>query len=297
MNDEELRVSQQAIQDLMARPDSAAILKGAEGMPRLFYHGTRAPEDFTAFSCDGPPLDDEGIPLSEDSGPDPTAYLGAHFAEERRVAAGFALRSHDWMRRRPHVYAEGHEPEPRVIAVALKAQNPAIFETEEDLLAYIFRKGTLSDDHLLAETMYRKYGIEDGTNEADVWLGRYDSDEELRREVHSHIFLERRVADEDEAVLREEAAGFAQTARLALQQDGFDGIRYGNRVEGGISWIAFDPAQILRAYVDRAPGGRAPYASHGRERFVCETHRNAPARTFRALSTPQGGLTPAMPAI
>jgi hypothetical protein len=278
--------------DLARRPDAGALVKDEHGMPRFFFHGTRGP-DFAEFSCNGVPVDDEGLPLSPDSGPDPTAYMGAHFAESSTIAAQFANRTTSWMRGRPHVYADGQAPNPRVIAVALKAERTADFGTEDELRQFVFRSGSISDDYLL-EAVMRHHGVEAETAEGDAWLARYDDEPDLRQKANEYLFMKRRLGDGDEEAMSGEAAGFGEAARQQFIAQGYDSVRYGNDIEGGVCWIAFQPDQVLRAYVDRDPSRQHPEPAF--ERYVSETDRNpdvemsedsAPA-VLRPLPIPRG---------
>jgi len=283
MIEQERAIPVQASARLGARTDAADLRRDAAGEVQLFYHGTQAPKDFKEFSCDGPPTDDEGIPLSPESGPDPTAFLGAHFAEQRSVAAKFAIRNAGWMKGRPHYFGTG-APNPRILAVGLKIQNPKCFETEDELREFIFRTGSIRDDALLADVMYAKYHIEEGTEAGDEWMAKYDKDEDLRFEVNEHIFLHMPSKEGYEDILRDEAAEFGATAQRALSKEGHDGIRYANGVEGGTGWVAFTTKQVVRAYAELVGQEEGP-------RFIQEIERTRepqqPVARIRPLPTPR----------
>ena len=267
----------EAIQSMAVAP----TLTVRDGQPMLFFHGTRSPADFETFSCRGPLPNDDGIIESDDSGPDPTAYLGAHFAEEREVAASFAHRTCSWMRGRPIADADG-DLDPRIIAVALAVRNPAMFETEDDLRSFIWREGSISDDAFLFQAMELKHRVVEGTPEADAWVERYETDAALRHEINEHVFLHRRTdPDEDPGLMLAEAAHFADAAREALIKLGHDGVCYRNGVEGGVSWIAFEPDQIIRAYSVRTPRG-------GGETISLDTDRNGIGPAVTQLYRAQG---------
>lgn len=225
----------------------ASKVRDPSGKPLRVYHGTRAGEDFTEFSTEGPPTNEEGSDKVTSSG-DPNAYMGAHFAKEPEVAGKFAAGSEQWMKSR---HVEGEE-KPRVIPAYLKLENPVEFKSEEELQGFIY-EGKLTGyeaDALLNEAM-RADGIhpEEDEEAADEWMQKYESDKDFRRDQNRWIFEDARLSDDEigEHTLSTAAADLGSNARSRLRDFGHDGVVYKNRVEGGTSYIAFDPEQIRQA--------------------------------------------------
>jgi hypothetical protein len=208
------------------------------GAPRVVYHGTRASEDFSEFSTDGPPAqaDEESVV----TGSDATAFMGAHFAQEPHVANKFAAGS-DWMKSR--YWGDGEKP--RVMPVYLSIENPKIFDSEQKLRNFIY-DGKISDEFLLEEAMQGD-GIDPIEDEerAQEWYRQYDEEPEHRRIINEAILS--RFPEGSESAVRDAHAELGQEARSTLEAWGHDGVRYKNEVEGGTSWIAFDPTQIKSA--------------------------------------------------
>jgi GNAT superfamily N-acetyltransferase len=220
----------------------------AQGQPLRCYHGTRSGEDFEEFSVEGPPYDASGEPLASGSGADPTAYLGAHFAQEPRIAGQFAMPgAKDWQKYR---YDENQSP--RIIPVYLRITNPKDFGSEHNLRAFIYqgKVGGYGGDELLNEAMKADgldpEGLDETSNDADVqeWLRKYDSDVAFRAEQNEWMMERSDTSIEDRL---ESAQDLASEARQKLVSQGHDGIRYKNEIEGGISWIVFEPNQVKSA--------------------------------------------------
>ena len=219
------------------------------GHPLVAYHGTTSPVDFEDFSTEGPPRDEEGNESVSSSG-DPNAYMGAHFAIGDRaqdVANKFAENKEGWLRDR---YTGENEPKPRVIPAYLKLENPISFESERSLNGYV-NEGHISDEDLLNEAM-RADGIEDaeeGGDEVDAWLHKYDTNPAFRAEQNKWI-LESPPSTfgyEDSSAINDAASELGQEARDRLRKEGYDGVIYKNDVEGGHAAIAFDSDQIQHA--------------------------------------------------
>ena len=213
----------------------------------IAFHGTRVMPEFTEFSCDGPPVDEEGENVSTGSGPDTTAYMGAHFAKEEAVARKFAIGKEGWLRTR----FWGEKTNPRVLRCALTLKNPLQIGSEEELRDLAYRH-PLTDDYLLEPAM-RKDGVEPETAEADAWYAAYDKDEARRLEVNRWTFENCPHADDaahgelERLSLCDGARDLAQLAVADLRKKGHDGVIYRNAVEGGTALMIFSPeqAQIL----------------------------------------------------
>jgi hypothetical protein len=218
----------------------------AQGNPLRCYHGTQSSVDFDEFSVDGPVYDEQGEASSSGSGTDPTAYMGAHFAQEPQVASRFAQPGmNDWMAAR----YEGESPKPRVIPVYLRITKPKDFGRERNLRWFIY-EGKLNGhagDEILDQAM-RMDGLdpEDETDpKVTEWLQMYDTDSDFRMDQNQAV-IEGSSAYADD--LEEAARELAMDARERLEAAGFDGIRYVNEIERGISWIVFNPNQVKSAF-------------------------------------------------
>ena len=229
-----------------------------QGRPMPVYHGTRSSVNFDTFSVDGPPqVEDsyEGETTSSGSGWDPTAFLGAHFAEESRVANQFA-QGEGWTKSR----YEGESEAPRVIQVFLRILNPKDFGTESNLHNYIYQ-GKITDDDVLGigcrvETGYNPWEGEDSPEvqkEIEQYYQKYENDQSFRAKENEYLLQQYRPMDMEDEMLRNAAYELAMQARHRLEQSGVDGIRYKNEVEGGHAWIAFAPQQIKSVYSNFNP--------------------------------------------
>ena len=218
----------------------------AQGNPLRCYHGTRAGEDFEEFSTEGPPANAAGEPMSSGSGHDPTAYLGAHFAQEPQVANQFALGT-GWQR-----YRYDEDAKPRVIPVYLSIRNPKDFGVERSLRRFIYQ-GKLNgypEDLLYRAMEADEIGHdedEDQSEEEKQWFQRYDTDDSFRMEQNRWLFERFTPEEGEDDLLHEAAHDLAMQAHGRLEAAGHDGIRYANEVEGGISWIVFSPSQAKSA--------------------------------------------------
>lgn len=204
----------------------------------LAYHGTMygAPEVFQTEPED----------IKRRSGVDINALLGAHFAQEPQVASRFAQPGmNDWMAAR----YEGESPKPRVIPVYLRITKPKDFGRERNLRWFIY-EGKLNGhagDEILDQAM-RMDGLdpEDETDpKVTEWLQMYDTDSDFRMDQNQAV-IEGSSAYADD--LEEAARELAMDARERLEAAGFDGIRYVNEIERGISWIVFNPNQVKSAF-------------------------------------------------
>src|SRR5690606_19642598 len=165
-----------------------------QGRPLVMYHGTTA--DFESFATSG----------VKRTTSDPNTRLGIHFAKHPSVASQFAE-------------AEGG----RVIPVYLSLQNPLRFSLETDLNAamarFAYENGLLTVDALRA-------------------IGSRDAFE-TARELENKEY--ERIADKDlfwygvgTDVMRraKNRMRIASAYKKHLEKLGYDGIEYGNTVEG-----------------------------------------------------------------
>ncbi len=193
-----------------------------EGNPLAVFHGTTR-GGFAEFHTELE-YDDEIEAYISNSGPDPTAMLGAHFAQEKTVAENFA-KGH-FVYRPPMA-----DRIPQVYEVYLSLQNPLI-TTESELKNALFGQSVNS---ILIEDFFSGATDEDAE--------RYDTDEGYRREINQQVLYENLDAD-DEGLLFDHAHKLADEYRQKLIGQGYDGIIYFNEVEGGTSYVAFYPEQI-----------------------------------------------------
>lgn len=209
------------------------------GDPKVLYHGTRTPVDFDEFSTSGPPTNDEGEAADNGSGADPTAFIGAHFAEHPNVANMFA-EGKGWTSGK---VAEA-ESKGRVMPVYLKAENVKDFGPENNLHDFI-NEGKISDDSALDHAMQAD-GIDPDTPEAADWIKKYDNDVQFRKQQNAFIIDHANAFGEmldGDGIARE----LADQAKARLKDEGFDGLKYNNQVEGGKAWVAFEPEQVKSA--------------------------------------------------
>jgi hypothetical protein len=215
------------------------------GNPMPVYHGTRSSVEFEEFSMTGPEVDDWGESSSSGSGADPTALMGAHFAEEPNVANLFA-EGKGWTSTR----YEGEAEKPRVIQVFLRITNPKDFGSEHNLREFI-NQGKVRGDAVDLALAY-DLGVEpweEGNEEAvSQWYEKYENDAAFRAEQNRYLFEQHRNVEGDAELLEEAAYDLASQAKSRLTTAGHDGVRYKNVVEGGHAWIAFAPDQIKSVY-------------------------------------------------
>lgn len=212
----------------------------AAGDPLVVYHGTQAPEIFDEFSVSGPPIVEGGEYAAVSSSNDPTSYMGAHFAQEPEVAGRFAgAEPVTWLKTR---YVQEGQAGGRVYPVYLSIDNPRVFNSEAELGDLVFSQdvGHLPQlDQIMWDTQYMGLG-------EDRFWEMYQADPEFRGEVN-RIALERALGEDEPESVAELVAELGWLAREELEAAGFDGVRYPNMVEGGTSWIAFDPTQVKSA--------------------------------------------------
>lgn len=236
--------------------NKARFLEGSKAPPRL-YHGTVEPKDFSVFGVGQPHYaeDEHGEGSQrQGSGPDPTTYLGSHFAEEPEVANKFAR----------GLYGErkGATSGNRVYPVHLAVKNPHV-TTEKEM-----------HDWMLRQSLWTPW-VEQLLNDDAETQAKYEKYPVYRRLINMSALEHENEADEP---TYETAQEMARKLRDYLITKGHDGIKYQNKIEGGTSWIAFDPRQIKSAignrgtydpddpdmgkseggYIGRATGGKVP---------------------------------------
>lgn len=208
------------------------------GEPLVVYHGTEAGTDFSEFSTDGVPYteDDDEETINTGSGHDPSAFVGAHFAKETKVASGFAEGTGAaWMENR--VVKGGGDAGPRVFPVYLKIEHPARFDGDAAFQEFLYSQDIGSNSWVDCVLEEDERGIDEAGEEYDFNLA-------FRREVNRKANHRASNSDDDN---NEVARDLAYAARRELQKEGCDGIEYENTVEGGTSYVVFDPTQIKSA--------------------------------------------------
>jgi hypothetical protein len=143
----------------------------------------------------------------------------------------------------------------------LKIENPVQFKSEDGLNSFI-EAGKISDEEAINAAM-RSDGIEnpeEGGEEVDNWLNKYDNDENFRREQNGWMLSQHpdSLGYSDESDIKEQLAQeLGSQARDRLKEKGHDGVIYKNAVEGGHAAIAFEPDQILYAIPNAEAVGKA----------------------------------------
>lgn len=244
------------------------------GNPMVMFHGTQSDEHFTVFSVDGVPYigdDDSEEEAVRDpgSGADPNSFMGAHFAEEPEVASKFAIADVDWLKNR----SMGRDGSGRVYPVFLKVTNPKIFKSEDELNDFIYSQDVDSD---YVENAMMDLQEEEGID-YDELVEEYESSAEKRIEINMYAMslannMEDPTGETNNAV--EYAKDLGYETRESLINAGYDGVKYKNDIEGGISWIIFKPNQVksifAASYTDdedimkettkpKAPNKKAPF--------------------------------------
>lgn len=207
-----------------------------QGQPLQVYHGTTAPEDFSEFSV--------GHSRSG-SGADPRTFLGSHFAQDPHVAGKFA----------GGLYGGrlSNVEHGRILPVYLRILKPYV--TSDSAMLDAMLDGIYNDDAV--------FWVLDDTassnNEDPAELReRYEADDEFRKEVNEEALT--LVEAPDFTLSREMAAVY----RARIMKAGYDGIIYENEIEGGTSYIVFDPRQVKSAMNVGTFGLESPNISEGR---------------------------------
>ena len=255
----------------------------AQGRPLVVYHGTRSPVDFDVFQF-GDQTDDDGEMLIGGS-VDPGAHMGPHFTGSAEVASRFACGvAERWDRLR--FVGDSGGCGGRVIPVYLAIKNPLVFNSDEEMQAWIHESG-------------RAGAVDawiDGMIEFEGWTERDGiiRNERGRDLTGLDIFKNFKAANFDGMDGEEAdsiAAEYGSAARRRAEELGHDGVRYVNTVEGGgWSWVAFHASQIKSAVGNdggydpdqlslvRNPGQGIVLQRVGGLSPVRQDHEHAPAR-------------------
>lgn len=209
-------------------------------------HGTPA-GGFVVFDTKGERMfpEDETSYVTNVSGPDPTAFIGSHFAVEedsQEVAQRF-MRG---------IYRGSNEIEkvnPKLYEVFLKLENPRVMDADE------FANHTLYSSLLVDQDFHGDWWDE---NHMDYNLPEdpfeATSDDMFSENRHTdnladayQFYFSGMLAQADDSVAMSKAQEVGRHIREMLQMEGHDGIIYENEVEGGKAAIAFEPNQIKSA--------------------------------------------------
>ena len=190
------------------------------------YHGSTAREDFNEFAVGEDVSTDEDEMYRVGSGADPRTFIGSHFAKEPSVASKFAK----------GLYGEREgDTGGKVYKAYIAIKNP--HKTSDSIMMDEMLRGNYSSASVEA-------AIQDSVEDIDEGFERYDSDEDFRVEINQQALLDEQNAEEPYFELaREMASNF----KAALIEKGYDGVVYDNEIEGGESYIVFNPTQIKSA--------------------------------------------------
>ena len=203
----------------------------SDGKPLRVYHGTTA-DDFSEFSVgEIVQPEEDSIYYTTGSGADPRTFLGSHFAEESSVANKFAKGLYG--------EREGVGDKGRVYPVYLQIENP--YETSDSKMMSEMLEGNYSSH--MVEFAIEDYAYENSM-EVDALNTKYDGDVDFRKEINERALALEAENNEGEFHLSNE---MAEVYQQKLKEKGHDGVKYTNEVEGGTSYIAFEPTQIKSA--------------------------------------------------
>lgn len=203
-------------------------LVDAQGLPKVVFHGTKAPDDFGVFGAGELIGTEDDEILRSGSGHDPMTFLGSHFALEAEVADRFAEGLYG--EREGRAYEGG-----RVYPVFLRLENP-FHAREEDLIETM-----MQGNYRASAVDYILEGKPDGAGK------RYDADPAYRVKINEAALALDQRGDENGDFTPELAMEMAWKLREDLRSQGHDGIIYGNAREGGTSVVVFDAGQIKSA--------------------------------------------------
>lgn len=226
------------------------------GAPLVVYHATRSPLDFVEFATGTQYLPGENDWEREvviSSSNDPGAYIGPHFTADAQLAARFAKgEAATWDQRR---FVEARHVEqpawPRVIPVYLRIENPIYFDSDEEMIAFIYEHG----DSREIDDWIEAFGNFETVDE-DCGPGTPPSyaivNDECMTKAEAYAYAFGEVLDEaiDHSTSPREIAAeeLGTSIKDYLVAKGYDGVIYRNTIEGGgLSYIAFEPWQIKSA--------------------------------------------------
>jgi hypothetical protein len=228
-----------------AATSAGYMLRGKHGTPR---------GGFNVFDTRG-----ERIGVNENdrftpnvSGPDPSAFIGSHFAigvHADRVSRDFARGLYQG-----RLVRKGRN---EVYDVHLKINNPK-FYTAEEFEEAILTQSVISNRYFHDEWFDEnaaEYGV--GGRDALEMLGTDDGIDILADMYRDYSLRRQREAEDLEVydLALNEAREIGQDLRSRLEMDGHDGVIYDNLAEGGQAAIVFNPSQIKRAGVTRDDQG------------------------------------------
>ena len=216
-------------------------VKTETGAPRVVYHGTTAPEDFSEFSVGESKGEESDQYFRSGSGADPRTFLGSHFAEEPEVASKFAK----------GLYGEraGESTGGRVYPAYLRVEKP--FEsTDTELLDEMLK---VKYNHPDIDARLEDLGEKEYESDFDKQAEKYENDEDFRIEVNRYAMMEGSSRDEPDYSLAQE---MASEFRGWMRRQGYDGVKYENEIEGGTSWIVFEPDQVKSALGSKFTRGK-----------------------------------------
>jgi len=208
-------------------PANASKVVDENGEPMVVYHGTTS-GGFDVFNMGKIPdeeWDDIGT-SSYRSGADATAFLGSHFAKERSVAEMFTSKIYEHQGGNPKMYES-----------FLNIRNT--YSVDESKLQDDLQKQNLWDHWAMdryVENSDSFYELD-----PDEMENKYKNNIEFRKNINQDVL------GQESSDALSFADYMAEEYRDGLIKDGFDGIQYKNMVEGGTSYIVFNPNQIKSA--------------------------------------------------
>jgi hypothetical protein len=236
----ELPKSGKLLMDQASRMDRAQRM----GFTQDAYHGTAAPTDFGTFDPTAR-MTDAGDVLDSGSGSDITAYMGSHFAETPNVANKFALPADSgvpWLKSR---YTQSGSAGPRVMPVKLRGKLKDV-GTDRDMFDEALRQPA---NHSEIEARLEEMAFQEG-KEPEELFARYDADPDFRSDVNATAIDEMGKYDEPDDSLVSELASML---RAIMEKEGYAGAKYRNVVEGGNSFVMFDPKNIRSRFATFDP--------------------------------------------
>lgn len=201
------------------------------GRPLVVYHGTTAPEDFNTFAVGEPQTDEADEYYRVGSGGDPTTFLGSHFAKEVEVANKFAKGLYG--------EREGSQTFNRVYPVYLKLEKP--YEVDERKMQNELWSQK-SDSDFVIQALEEAAGGDPA--KAEKYDARYERSANFRNDINRKAATIEAEGDEPSF---EVTQSLANAYRSQLREQGYDGIVYRNDMEGGTSYVIFDPEQVKSA--------------------------------------------------
>ena len=265
-----------------AATSAGYMLRGKHGTPR---------GGFNVFDTRGERIGvDENDRFTPNvSGPDPSAFIGSHFAvgvHADRVSRDFARGLYQG-----RLVRKGRN---EVYDVHLKINNPK-FYTAEEFEEAILTQSVISNRYFHDEWFDEnaaEYGV--GGRDALEMLGTDDGIDILADMYRDYSLRRQREAEDLEVydLALNEAREIGQDLRMRLEMDGHDGVIYDNLAEGGQAAIVFEPSQIKRAGVTRDDQGNViPLSQRFNEASPDIRESRARGRVWRerVRVTPTGG--------